>query len=125
LVEAPRILFVPVSGAFGMGEYARSLGIAQAVRRQWPKADIHFILSRQAPYAASAPFPSTLLDSSPTFHTAQVIESFQAPRRHLRQRRAHSAVARGASCGRTRRFYQRAGPSKAQGVSVALDALDR
>jgi ADP-heptose:LPS heptosyltransferase len=78
LAEAPRILFVPVSGAFGMGEYARSLSIAQAARRQWPQAHIHFILSRQAPYAATVPFPATLLDSSPTFHTAAVTESIQA-----------------------------------------------
>jgi UDP:flavonoid glycosyltransferase YjiC (YdhE family) len=80
LLDAPRILFIPVSGAFGMGEYARSLSIAHSVRRQWPKADIHFLLSRQAPYAAAAPFPATLLDSSPTFHTAAVrawIQKFQ------------------------------------------------
>jgi predicted glycosyltransferase len=83
LVEAPRILFVPVSGAFGMGEYARSLAIAQAVRRQWPEAGIQFILSRQAPYAAAAPFPATLLDSSPTFHTAAVTESIQKFRPHI------------------------------------------
>ncbi len=76
--EAPRILLVPVSGAFGMGEYARSLSLAQAARRQWPQAHIHFILSRQAPYAATVPFPATLLDSSPTFHTAAVTESIQA-----------------------------------------------
>jgi spore coat polysaccharide biosynthesis predicted glycosyltransferase SpsG len=77
LLEAPRILFVPVSGAFGMGEYARSLSIAHAVQRQWPKAEIHFILSRQALYAAATPFPSTLLDSSPTFHTAAVVDLIQ------------------------------------------------
>jgi spore coat polysaccharide biosynthesis predicted glycosyltransferase SpsG len=80
LAEAPRILFVPVSGAFGMGEYARSLAIAQAVQRRWPRAEIHFILSRQAPYAASVPFAATLLDSSPTFHTravAKVIKEFR------------------------------------------------
>jgi ADP-heptose:LPS heptosyltransferase len=83
LVEAPRILFIPVSGAFGMGEYARSLAIAQAVRRQWPQAGIHFILSRQAPYAAATPFPATLLDSSATFHTAAVIESIQTFKPHI------------------------------------------
>ena len=58
-----------------MGEYARSLAIAQAARNRWPDADIHFILSRQAPYAASTPFPATMLASSPTFHSAAVIES--------------------------------------------------
>ena len=55
-----------------MGEYARSLAIAQAVQRRWPRAEIHFILSRQAPYAATVPFAATLLDSSPTFHTRAV-----------------------------------------------------
>jgi spore coat polysaccharide biosynthesis predicted glycosyltransferase SpsG len=83
LAEAPRILFIPVSGAFGMGEYARSLAIAHAVRRQWPQAGIHFMLSRHAPYAAATPFPATLLDSSPTFHSAAVAESIQNLKPHV------------------------------------------
>jgi glycosyltransferase involved in cell wall biosynthesis len=70
----PRLLFVPVSGAFGMGEYARSLAIAQGAAARWPGASIQFMLSRTAPYAAHAPFPTTLLSSSPTFHSAAVIE---------------------------------------------------
>ncbi len=70
----PRILFVPVSGTYGMGEYARSLAIAAGVSRRWRGADIHFVLSREAPYAADVPFPHTLLNSSPTFHSAAVIE---------------------------------------------------
>jgi predicted glycosyltransferase len=104
LGEAPRILFVPVSGAFGMGEYARSVAIAQAALRQWPQARIHFILSRQAPYAAAAPFPTTLLDSSPTFHTAAVAELIQTFKpnivifdnagRTAQLRAAHAAGAR-------------------------------
>ena len=57
-----------------MGEYARSLAIAHAARRQWPESAIHFVLSGQAPYAASAPYPATLLESSPTFHSAAVAE---------------------------------------------------
>ena len=56
-----------------MGEYARSLAIARAASARWPGADIRFVLSREAPYAADAPFPATLLDSSPTFHSAAVI----------------------------------------------------
>ncbi|HEX3948729.1 MAG TPA: hypothetical protein VHW95_02640 [Steroidobacteraceae bacterium] len=67
------MLFVPVSGEFGMGEYARSLAIAQAAGRRWPQAEIHFVLSRKAPYAATVPFAATLLDSSPTFHSAAVV----------------------------------------------------
>jgi glycosyltransferase involved in cell wall biosynthesis len=72
--STPRILFVPVSGTYGMGEYARSLAIARAASRRWPHAAIHFALSNKAPYAAGAPFPATLFDSSPTFHSAGVIE---------------------------------------------------
>jgi predicted glycosyltransferase len=71
---APRILFVPVSGTYGMGEYARSLAIARAAGARWPDAAIRFVLSRAAPYAAEAPFPATLLDSSPTFHSAAVVD---------------------------------------------------
>jgi hypothetical protein len=62
-----------------MGEYARSLSIAQAAQRQWPRSEIHFALSRKAPYAATVPFGATLLDSSPTFHSAamaRLIQSF-------------------------------------------------
>jgi hypothetical protein len=55
-----------------MGEYARSLAIAAAVSRRWPQAAIHLALSREAAYAASTPFPATLLPSSPTFHTREV-----------------------------------------------------
>ena len=75
---APRLLFIPVSGTYGMGEYARSLAIARAASLRWQHAAIHFILSREAPYAASTPFPATLLASSPTFHSAAVIESIEA-----------------------------------------------
>ena len=72
--RAPRILFVPVSGPFGLGEYARSLAIARAASQHWQGASIHFVLSREAPYSADVPFPAVLLPSSPTFHSAAVIE---------------------------------------------------
>ena len=57
-----------------MGEYARSIAIARAASRRWPDAAIRFVLSRKAAYAADAPFPATLLASSPTFNSAAVIE---------------------------------------------------
>ncbi len=72
--QAPRILFVPVSGTYGMGEYARSVAIAHAASRRWQGAALRFVLSRAAAYTADAPFPATLLTSSPTFHSAAVIE---------------------------------------------------
>jgi hypothetical protein len=71
--QPQRLLFVPVSGAFGIGEYARSLAIARAAIVRWPDAQVHFLLSAQAPYAAATPFEHTLLPSSPTFHSAEVI----------------------------------------------------
>lgn len=55
-----------------MGEYARCAAIAAAVQRRWPAAAVHFLLSRAAPYAASAPFPTTLLATSATFQSAAV-----------------------------------------------------
>ncbi len=67
-------MFIPVSGKFGTGEYSRSLAIAQGAASQWPGAALLFILSREAPYAATAPVPAELLDSSPTFHTGAVVD---------------------------------------------------
>lgn len=71
---ACRLLFVPVSGPVGMGEYARSLAMANAARSRRPDTQIRFLLSREAPYAAAVPFPSVLLPSSPTFHSPEVID---------------------------------------------------
>ena len=69
---------MPVSGPYGMGEFARSFAIARAAQQRWPDAAIHFILSRAAPYAAGLPFPATLLPSSATFHSAAVIDLIAA-----------------------------------------------
>lgn len=55
-----------------MGEYARARALAHAASARWPDAAIHFVLSREAPYAADTPFAATLLPSSPTFHTDAV-----------------------------------------------------
>jgi glycosyltransferase involved in cell wall biosynthesis len=50
------------------------LAIAQGAASRWPGAALLFILSREAPYAATAPVPTELLDSSPTFHTPAVVD---------------------------------------------------
>jgi hypothetical protein len=68
------VLFIPVSGPFGMGEFARTSAIARAVQQRWPAAGVRFVLSREAPYAAGAPFPVTLVPSSATFHSAAVVD---------------------------------------------------
>jgi hypothetical protein len=67
-----RVLFIPVSGPRGMGEYARSVAIAQAAVQRWPHLQVHFVVSQAAPYAATTPFPVTLLPASPTFHPREV-----------------------------------------------------
>lgn len=66
-----------------MGEFARSSAIAAALPSRWPNASVQFVLSRAAPYAADAPFPTTLLPSSPTFHSAQVIDLIRRWRPHV------------------------------------------
>ena len=73
-----RLLFVPVSGASGMGEYARCLTLAGAAAARWPGAAIHFLLSAQAPYARSTPYPFTLLPGSPTLHNAAACAAIRA-----------------------------------------------
>lgn len=69
---APRILFSPVSGPGGVGEYMRSLTIARAVRNRWPRADVRFIVSREAPYASDVQFGAFLVAKSPTKQVREV-----------------------------------------------------
>lgn len=71
-MNAPRLLFVPVSGEKGVGEYYRLLAIAEGVQRRWPRARIHFVISRFAGYANDVPFPTVKIEGSPTFHTSAV-----------------------------------------------------
>lgn len=80
---APRFLFLPVSGPHGMGEYARTLQIAHAVAGRWPKAQIRFALSREAPYEIDPAFACTLLPSSPTFHSPEVIALIEEMQPHI------------------------------------------
>jgi hypothetical protein len=69
---SPRILFVPVSGPSGMGEFARARSLADALRARWPQVEAHFVLHREAPYAHGFHYPVTLLPASPTLCTAEV-----------------------------------------------------
>jgi hypothetical protein len=73
-----RVLFVPVSGPSGMGEFARARGLAEAVAARWPQVEMHFLLHRDAPYAAACRFPTTLLPASPTLCDAEVIDAIHA-----------------------------------------------
>jgi hypothetical protein len=110
-----------------MGEYARSLAIARAASRRWPDAGIRFVLSSAAPYAADVPFPATLVASSPTFHSAPVIELLKQWRPDIVvfDNAGRTAQLRCAPPGSARRLHQRAQAPETQGVSLALDAADR
>ena len=74
----PRVLFVQVSGPSGMGEFARARGLAEAVAARWPQVEMHFLLHRDAPYAAACRFPTTLLPASPTLCDTEVIDAIHA-----------------------------------------------
>ncbi len=74
---------MPVSGRFGMGEYARATSIAGAAAARWSPASVHFVVSREAPYAASVPFAATVLKGSPTRHSDAVIDLMRRWRPHV------------------------------------------
>lgn len=75
-----RILFAPVSGPYGSGEYLRTVAIATALLHRWRTADVHLLVSEQMPDAARVPLPHTLLPASPTFHTREVTAAIRAYR---------------------------------------------
>jgi len=50
----------------------RSLAIARAVQDRWPRADVRFIVSREAPYASDVPFDTFLTLKSPTKRIREV-----------------------------------------------------
>ncbi|MCK5438688.1 MAG: hypothetical protein KAI97_02030 [Gemmatimonadetes bacterium] len=70
----PDLLFIPVSGPVGAGEYVRCLTIAQASKQRWPAARIRFVINRNAPYAESVPFETHRIDCSPTLAGAALNE---------------------------------------------------
>ena len=61
-----RLLFVPVSGPVGSGEYYRCLNIARAIHRRRPEAAIHFLLNRHAEVERERAFSYHLIDSTPS-----------------------------------------------------------
>ena len=67
-------MFVPVSSVSGIGEYMRSTIIATYFQQNNPNVEIHFILSKQVPYAKDCQFNVHYTDKSPTLCTEQVNE---------------------------------------------------
>lgn len=70
-----RLLFIPVSSPEGIGEYMRSLQLAQTLTSEYGKQlDIHFILNKHTAYAKSCPFPTLLLNQSATKENTRVCQ---------------------------------------------------
>ena len=90
-----------------MGEYARCAAIAAAVQRRWPAAAVQFVLSRAAPYAANAPFPTTLLPTSATFQSAAVARLLETwrPQVVVFDNAGRTAQLRAAQCVGARVVY--------------------
>lgn len=80
---ARRVLFVPVSGPGGTGEYYRCLILADAIRQRWPSIDIRFVVNRHAGFADRIPYPVDLIDHSPTHDIARVNQVIERERPHL------------------------------------------
>ncbi len=91
----PRVLFVPVSGPEGIGEFVRCRMIARALLAAQPGVDVRFVVARDAPYRDTVPFRCFHTEGSPTRHPGEVD-------RILRDFRPWVVVFDGA--GRTRNF---------------------
>jgi hypothetical protein len=61
-----KILFAPVSGPRGVGEYRRSLFLAQDLRARHPDWEIRLIVAEDAPYVDDVPVPIFRTQLSPT-----------------------------------------------------------
>jgi len=76
-----RLLFIPVSSPEGIGEYMRSLQLAQTLKAEYgEQLDIHFILNKHTAYAKDCPFPTLLLNQSATkesTHVCQFIKQYK------------------------------------------------
>lgn len=68
----PVVLFVPVSSDKGVGEYTRSLIIANALQKSNPNCEIHFILNRNMKSAKNCNYETHLSDHSATKDTPLV-----------------------------------------------------
>ena len=77
---AGSILFLPVSGPSGAGEYYRCLAIAQTLVQRRPDLQIHFALSKEARVERLAGFHYHSLNASPTRDTDGVVTLFDKVR---------------------------------------------
>lgn len=100
----PVVLFVPVSGPGGSGEYYRCLAIARALHDRQPELAIHFLINRHARLERDQRFQYQELDDSPTrdrhgaLHAIQSLRPdmvfFDSAGRMMHFRAAHALGAR-------------------------------
>lgn len=88
-------MFLPASGPAGAGEYFECRALAAGVLGEWPEAQVHFVLNREARYATGCTYPKTLVRGSPTHATAAVLQV-------LREQRPDVAIF--VSAGRVAQF---------------------
>lgn len=72
----PVVVFIPVSGASGAGEYYRCLAAATALH-QHGQYEIHFLISQEAAVERDPRFHYHVLERSPTLETRPVVEILQ------------------------------------------------
>jgi spore coat polysaccharide biosynthesis predicted glycosyltransferase SpsG len=82
-MNKPCILFIPVSSLSGIGEYMRSLIIANAIQAKYPAADIHFLLNHEVSYQKNCPYKVHLSNGSATKDTKSVNRIIQKLRPDL------------------------------------------
>lgn len=70
-------LFIPVSSIDGIGEYSRSLLIANHLKKSYPTASIYFLLNRHVNYIDSCPHQVILTNGSATKDSPQVLKSLK------------------------------------------------
>ena len=68
----PHLLFLPVCGGEGTGEYARCLILAEGARRRWPAARIRIVATRGPGAAPEDGFERHWMEGSPTRNTPAV-----------------------------------------------------
>lgn len=61
-----KVLFIPVSSTFGVGEYSRSLIIANELSFRYPNFKISFLLNQHADCSKTCPFETHLSNGSAT-----------------------------------------------------------
>ena len=72
------VIFIPVSGSSGAGEYYRCLAIAKNIQNQAPDIAVHFLLAEGAAVERDPRFQYHVLRRSPSMETAAVIDKLRA-----------------------------------------------